>query len=310
MFLLLGNFLLLLTIGMLLKEGASFTEVLRRTGPDVAPIVLAGLGMAAIVFTGAIDISIASIIAVAGTVFGILVKRGAPPSVCYAACWLTAWGLSLFNGWLVRVSRIPAIVITLAGLAFYRGLGLILADICIPNFSGNISIPDDAYHGPGKLYAGWILLLVLVAASCWETFGRTPRRWLALGSSEEACLLSGLQPARILQSAFCAGGLFLGLAALIYVTRIQAIEPSRLALGFELQVIGAVVLGGTNIFGGEGSFAGTVLGGLFLYFISQLLVYAGVNPYFQEAITGAVIISVIGLDCGLHRRRKLLEELA
>ena len=83
-----------------------------------------------------------------------------------------------------------------------------------------------------------------------------------------------------------------------------------MALGFELQVIGAVVLGGTNIFGGEGSFTGTALGAFFLYFTSQVLTYAGVNPYFQEAVTGAIIIGVIGLDCTLHRRRKLLEELA
>jgi len=81
-----------------------------------------------------------------------------------------------------------------------------------------------------------------------------------------------------------------------------------MALGFELQVIGAVVLGGTNIFGGEGSFLGTVLGAFFLYFISQVLTYSGASPYSQDAITGAVIVLVIGLDCALHRRRKLLED--
>ena len=83
-----------------------------------------------------------------------------------------------------------------------------------------------------------------------------------------------------------------------------------MALGFELQVIGAVVLGGTNIFGGEGSYAGTVLGAFFLYFTAEVLIYAGVSPYFQEVIVGAVIIVVIGLDCGWHRRQKRLEELA
>ncbi len=189
-------------------------------------------------------------------------------------------------------------------------MALVSADIGIPNFSGNISIPDEAFHSPGKLYAGRILLFALLAALLWEAFAKTPRRWLALGSSEEACRLLGLSPGRILQSAFLASGIFLGLAALIFVTRVQYIEPARLALSFELQVIGAVVLGGTNIFGGEGSFAGTVLGAFFLYFTAQVLTYAGVNPYFQEAVTGAIIIGVIGLDCALHRRRKLLEELA
>jgi ribose/xylose/arabinose/galactoside ABC-type transport system permease subunit len=309
-FLLAGNLLLLLAICMSLKEGGSFANVLKRCGPDVAPVILAGLGMTGIIFAGAIDLSIASIVVVAGTVFGILVHRGFDPPVCYAAGFVAAWGLAMLNGGLVRSLKIPAIIITLAGLTFYRGAALILADIGIPNFGGNISIPDEAYHSLGKLYAGWILLFTLVAALLWEAFAKTPRRWLALGSSEEACRLLGLSPGRILQSAFFASGIFLGLAALIFVTRVQYIEPARLGLGFELQVIGAVVLGGTNIFGGEGSFAGTVLGAFFLYFTSQVLTYAGVNPYFQEAVTGAIIIGVIGLDCALHRRRKLLEQLA
>jgi ribose/xylose/arabinose/galactoside ABC-type transport system permease subunit len=309
-FLFTGNLLLLLAIWFLLKEGASFSDVLKRCGPDVAPVVLAGLGMAGIIFTGAIDLSVASIIAVAGTIFGIFVHRGFSPPVCYVATFAAAWSLSMLNGHFIRSLKIPAIIITLAGLTFYRGVALILADLGIPNFGGNISVPHEVYQAPGKLYSGWILLFVLAVAFLWEGFAKTPRRWLALGSSEEACRLLGLRPGGILQSAFCAGGIFLGLAALIFVTRVQYIEPARLALGFELQVIGAVVLGGTNIFGGEGSFSGTVLGAFFLYFTVQVLTYAGVNPYFQEAATGAIIIGVIGLDCALHRRRKLLEELA
>jgi ribose/xylose/arabinose/galactoside ABC-type transport system permease subunit len=273
-------------------------------------VVLAGLGLTGIIYTGAIDLSIASIIAVAGTVFGILVQRQWPPLPCFTACVLTAWGLSAWNGFLVRRLNMPAIIITLAGLALYRGVALILGDIAIPNFGGSLDVPWESYHAPGKNFAGWILLAALIGALVWEWFARTPRRWLALGSSEEACRLAGLDSRAILQSAFNVGGVFLGLAALIYVTQIQFIEPARMALGFELQVIGAVILGGTNIFGGEGSYAGTTLGALFLYFTSQWMTYAGVSPYFQEAITGALIIGVIGTDCALHRRRKLLEELA
>jgi ribose/xylose/arabinose/galactoside ABC-type transport system permease subunit len=309
-FLLAGNALLLLAIGALLKAGGSFALVLTRAGPEVAPVVLAGLGMTALIFTGAIDLSIASMIVVAGTVFGILVERGHSPSLCFAACGFTACALSLLNGWLVRGLRVPVIIVTLAGLTIYRGLAHILADVAIPNFGGNITVHAEAYHTPGKVLAGWILFATLAAALAWEHFAKAPRRWLALGSSEEACRLLGLNPGRILQSAFLANGVFLGLAALLYVTRVQVIEPARMALGFELQVIGAVVLGGTNIFGGEGSFLGTVLGAFFLYFVSQVLVYANVSAYFQDAIAGAIIVGVIGLDCLLHRKRKLLEELA
>jgi len=120
----------------------------------------------------------------------------------------------------------------------------------------------------------------------------------------------GLNPKRIQLSAFVAGGIFFALAVLVYVTRVQAIEPARMALGFELQVIAAVILGGTNIFGGEGSYLGTLLGAIFLYLVSQVLVYAGASAYVQDAITGAVILVIISVDCSLHRPAKLMEELA
>jgi ribose/xylose/arabinose/galactoside ABC-type transport system permease subunit len=310
LFLLAGNAALLAAIALTMKQGASFAEVLARCGPNIAPGVLAGFGLTGIICAGAIDLSIASIIVMAGTVFGILVHRHWAPLPSFAACAATAWGLSACNGLLIRKLNLPAIIVTLAGLALYRGLALILADAVIPDFGGSLDVPLEAYHAPGKMFAGFILLAALLGALTWEWFARTPRHWLALGSSEEACRLAGLDPRAILQSAFSVGGVFLGLAALLYVTQVQFIEPARMALGFELQVIGAVILGGTNIFGGEGSYAGTALGALFLYFTAQWMTYAGISPYFQEAITGAILIAVIGADCALHRRRKLLEELA
>ena len=290
-------------------ERASFADELARLGPNLAPHVLAGLGLTAIIFTGAIDLSIGGIVAVAGTVFGILHERGASPSVCFGACAATALALSSLNGWLIRLLRIPAVIVTLAGLTFYRGVALVLADVCLPGFSGQISVQDAAYHTPGKDYAGWILLAAISIALIWEVCGKRPRTWLALGSSPAACRLKGLRPDAILQSAFIAGGAFLGLAALTYSTNRLTIEPTRMALGFELQVIGAVVLGGTNIFGGQGTFAGTVLGGAFLYLIGQFMLYVGVSEYWQTGLQGAMILLVIGADCALHRREKLLEEL-
>ncbi len=309
-FLLAGNFLLLLTIFFLLKRGSSFSEVLNRLPGDIAPSTLAGFALTGIIFTGAIDLSIASIIALAGTAFAAVVKHGAPPIPAFVCCFAIAWGLVSSNGFIISRSRIPAIIITLAGLPFYRGIALMLAEVAVPAFSGNIQIADESFHSPGKAYAGIILLFGIVVALLLDGFGKSSRLWLALGNSPEACHLMGLNPARILNSAFLVGGFFLGLSALIYVTRVQAVEPARMALGFELQAIAAVILGGTNIFGGEGSYLGTLLGALFLYLISQVLVYAGTSAYLQDAISGAIILIIIGTDCALHRRAKLMEELS
>jgi ribose/xylose/arabinose/galactoside ABC-type transport system permease subunit len=262
-------------------------------------VALAGIALTGIVAAGAIDLSIGAILAVAGVVFGALFHHGAPPAVCFAGCFATAWLLLAFDGFLIRALKIPAIILTLAGLSFYRGLALVLAEVSIDDFGGSLAIQNEAYQSPGKLYAGSILLFAVAVALLWDAFGKTPRTWLALGCSAEACRLQGLRPGRVLQSAYWAGGFFLGLAALVDVTNRQIMEPARHAQDFELDVIGAVVLGGTNIF----------LGAFLLYFVREGLVYAGVGEYYRRAVQGAVIILVIGVNCALNRRRKLLSEL-
>ncbi len=295
---------------MMIQEGGSFREVVLRAGPNVAPTVLAGFALTVIIYTGAIDLSIGSIIVVAGTVFGVLSAQESGPIVAFVGCLITTCVLCSFNGWLIHRLAIPAIIVTLGGLTFYRGIALILADIGMENFSGFISITNESYQWPGKKLAGFILLFGTLTALVLEWYSRTIRHFLALGSSEEACQILGLNPGAILQKAFFVSGCFLSAAALVYVTRLQTIEPSRMARGFELEVIGAVVVGGTNIFGGEGSFIGTLLGAFFLYFVREMLVYAGISAYFQDVVTGCIIIGIIGIDCRLHKRRKRMEELA
>lgn len=311
LFLIIGDVLLLSFVLSFAARNpeSSVTREFLSIANNAAPVLLAGIGLTGIVFTGAIDLSIGAILAVAGTVFGICYSRGVGPAPSFVACFATAFALSAFNGFLVRLLRVPAIIVTLAGLTFYRGMALILADSVVTDFGGQFSILNEAYRAPGRDYAGAILLGTIVIALIWELCGRMPRSWLALGNSETACRLKGLNPGRVLHSAFAAGGCFLGLAAVTFVTNLQTIEPSRIARNFELDVIGGVVLGGTNIFGGEGSFLGTLLGGLFLYLVGQTMIYAGISEYWRTAVQGAVILAVIGIDCAFHKKQKRLEEL-
>lgn len=307
--LLLGNGVLLLAIRLLLREGSSAGEVFANAVADATPGLLAALGLTGIVWTGSLDLSLGSMVALGGTVFAILAAKGAPPLACFAACVLTCTALSLLNGAASRALRLPTILWTLGARTIYRGLALVLAPLCVAGFSGNFVVPAAVYQSPGKVHAPWILLGGALLLLVWEANGKTPRLWLALGCSEQACRLQGLSPGRIQMSAFLVGGVYLGLAALVQVTQAQAIEPARFAIGLELPVLGAVVLGGSNIFGGEGSYLGTILGASFLYFLGQLLAYAGVNVYWREVAVGAAIVAVIGLDCLLQKRRRRLEEL-
>ncbi len=310
-FLLFGNALLLgfIYICTLNIEGASFYNDLKPIPITLSPIIIAGLGLTGIIYAGGIDLSISAIIVVAGTVFGILFHHQYSPWVCFLGCFLTAVSLSCWNGLLIRMLKISPIIITLAGLQFYRGLALILADSLIPNFGGGLTVQAADYQTPAKEYAVWILGVTVIAALLWEACGKTHRQFLALGCSREACRIAGLNPGRIQLLSYFVGGIFLGIAALLYVTNQQVIEPARMAVGFELSVIAAVVLGGTNIFGGEGTLLGTILGALFLYLIDPAMLYAGVNEYYRTAIPGLMIVAVIGFDCAVHRRQKLLDEL-
>lgn len=307
--LLCANGALLLRLATLLREGTTLTEVLAVALTNLGPPLFCALGLTGIIWTGALDLSVGSIVAVAASVFGVLVQHEVSPFLAFAGCVLTCVGLAGLNGAVSHWLRIPPILWTLGARAIYRGLALILANVAIPRWSGNISIAEEAYHAPGKLYAGPILFLGVGLAIAWERWGKTPRLWLALGGSEEACRLQGLAAGRLLVGAFTCGGFFLGLSALLLVTQVQAIEPARLAQGIELSAIGAVVLGGTNIFGGEGSYLGTLLGAVFLYLLGQILVFENVSVYWRELVSGGAIVLVIGLDCLLTRRRRRLEEL-
>ncbi len=314
--LLAGNVGLLLVIFACLVPGDTVPGAVSRLGTvlvdtprNIAPEMLAAIGLTAIIWTGAIDLSIGSVMAVGGAVFAMGYSHGAPPVVCFGGCLLAAGGLVAGNGLLARWLEIPALIVTLAGLAAYRGLALVLVNVGVPGFDGNLTVPEEIFRVPGRDWAGWFLLVAVGGALWCESFGRLPRLWLAHGSSPAACRLQGLDLPRLAISAFLFGGFYLGLGGVLYVSNQQTIDPARMALGFELSVIAAVVLGGTNIFGGEGSFLGTLLGVLFLYLARQTLIYAFDDPHARQAVEGALILGVIGFDCVLHRTEHRMEEL-
>ena len=311
-----GNIVLLVVIFACLMSGDTISGAVSRLGTvladtprNIAPEMLAAIGLTAIIWTGALDLSIGSVLAVGGAVFAMGYSHGAHPLICFGGCLLAAGGLVACNGLLAHWLRIPALIVTLAGLAAYRGLALVLVNVGVPGFDGNLTVPEEIYRVPGRDWAAWILLVAVGAAVASELLCRLPRLWLAHGSSRSACRLHGLDLSRLAFSAFLFGGFYVGLGGMLYVSNQQTIDPARMALGFELSVIAAVVLGGTNIFGGAGSFLGTLLGVLFLYLARQTLIYALDDVHARQAFEGALILGVIGFDCVLHRGEQRMEEL-
>ncbi len=226
---------------------------------DVWELALCALPMTLIIITGGIDLSVGATMALSGVVLGLLFESGANPYNAAAAALAVGAACGALNGWFVTVVRVHPLIVTLATLAAYRGVaeGISLAR----SISG---FPDSfAALGTGAL-AGFpvpSLVFLTLALAAGVVLARTPLglSLYAVGHNETAARFSGIRVDRIKLLLYTCSGLIAALAAVIYVAR-RNTAKADIGSGLELDVITAVVLGGTSIFGGSGRIAGTVLG--------------------------------------------------
>ncbi len=257
---------------------------------------LIALAMALVIITGEIDLSVASIIALASTLMGLVLHTfGAPTPVLVLVGILTGLACGAFNGFLVTGLKLPSIVVTIGTMSLFRGIAyIVLGD---QSFGG---YPRDfAWFGQG--YVWWVisfeLVLFLVAAVIFyvllhhTNFGR---RVFAIGNNATAAQFSGVRVDRIKFVLFCLTGLMSGIAAVLLTARLGSTRPS-IAQGFELEVITMVVLGGVSILGGAGSIIGVVLAALIIGLVTFGLGLLNVPGIVMSIFTGSLLIVVIAL---------------
>jgi len=204
----------------------------------------------------------------------------------------------------VAFARVPALVITLGTLYVYRGVTLTWAG------SDRIDAGDmpRTFLGLGTRQVLGIPVLTIVAAVVLAAVGyymytsRGGRQLYAIGSDPDAAALQGLPVRRRLLGAFALGGALAGLAGVMFAARYGTVS-SGAGTGMELQVVGAVVVGGVAIFGGSGTVAGAALGAMLLLTINRALPVVGIPDFWQRAVVGALIIGAIALDRVLANRR-------
>lgn len=273
---------------------------------DTAILVILALGQTAVILTRSIDLSVAANLAFAGMAVAML--NEAHPELPLLVLILTAVAigavLGAINGVLVWRLEIPPIVVTLATLTIFRGMAFVLsrgewvnAHEMTPAF---LQLPRTLVLGLPLLT--WIALaVVLIAALVLRT---TPlgRAFYAAGGNPVAAVYAGIDVGRTRFWAFCIAGLLAGLSGYLWVAR-YAVAYVDIALGFELSVIAACVIGGVSIMGGVGSVAGTVLGCLFLGIIRNALPVVNVSPFWQMAISGAVIIAAVAINARADRKK-------
>jgi rhamnose transport system permease protein len=261
------------------------------------------LGMTFIIISANIDLSVASALALVGAVAGVLFfDLSIPMGLSIALALLLSLGLGAFNGLFVTRMKLPALAVTLATLALYRGAAQVLVgddsrpklawsrDIVFPEwFVGihRIYIPGTSIPLPLVIFIVLAIILGIVLHK--TTFGR----WVyAIGTNEEAARYAGVPINRVKMAIFMLMGLLSGLAGLIMVSRLSVARYDH-ARGWELDVITAVVLGGADIFGGRGTMFGTVAAFFLIIFLRTGMGVANVKAESQLAVIGTLLIVAI-----------------
>ena len=261
-----------------------------------APLVVGAVAMTFVVTTGGIDLSIGSQVALVNAVAAIALAAGLPWPMVVLALLAGGAAVGAVQGWFVAAQGIPSFIVTLAGLSALRGFALLLTQ--------GYSIPIPTGIGFEALGRGWVLGIPLPAilAACVALLGwfvlewtRYGRQVTAIGSNPEAARRVGMPARRVGISVYAITGAASALAGLIIAARLGS-GSSNAAVGFELDVIAAVVLGGTSLFGGRGTVLGTGLGALTIAIIGNGLILAHISPFYTQIVTGGIILAAIWLN--------------
>ncbi|HEY0765891.1 MAG TPA: ABC transporter permease, partial [Pyrinomonadaceae bacterium] len=271
---------------------------LRDLAMNNAAVLLVAIGMTMVIISGEIDISVGSQFAVCTYLTGALAKAGMPIVFVLPCVMLAGVAMSAVAGSLVAWLRMPSIVVTLALMVAWRdGLRWATEGAWIQDLPSNFQWVGLG-QTQGELLLIAITALVFVAFAWALSNVAGGRSFYAVGSDAEAARLAGIDPRRVVFGAFALTGALVGLAAVLNATRFS-IVPSNAGMGLELKAIAAVVVGGTAITGGRGRLAGTLIGVALLGTIGTALTFLGINPFWEKAIQGAVILAAVMSDVAL-----------
>ncbi|GAC1322639.1 MAG: ABC transporter permease [Chloroflexota bacterium] len=303
-------FLVLLVLGFSLRTPRFFsTGNFRDILLDISLLVIVAAGETMVIISRNIDLSVGSIMGFGAFVAGVLVKDypHAPVAAILVVGIIVGAGLGLINGVLVAVGALPAIIATLGTLFIYRGATFLLGQHTTAGgqvYSQELtsSFTDLATNSilgvPNLIFFAAVVACLFGYTLRYTRFGR---RIYAVGSNPNAAVLAGVNVRRTTLAVFVLSGALAGLASVLYAARFANVTTTE-ASGFELQAIAAVVIGGTNIFGGSGSIVGTVLGALLLGSIGNYLAVSGLSEFWQRVVQGAIILAAIVVDALINRR--------
>lgn len=278
---------------------------------DLMEKAIMALPMTLIIISGEIDLSVASTLGLASVVLGVTVKAGIPLGLGIPLVLILGAAAGLLNGLLVTRLGLPSLVVTVGTLGLYRGLAyVVLGDQAVSTFPtaftdfGFGDVPGTLIPWPFVVFA--LLAVIFLVLLHWSWIGR---QIYAVGNNKEAARFAGIRVAQLKLALFVLSGLFAALAGIIFTARFSSARPDN-ALGFELDVVTIVLLGGVNIFGGRGTLVGVILSLFVIGAVRNALGLANISGDIQNIVVGTLLIfSVLGpniaqsVQATLTRRR-------
>jgi ribose transport system permease protein len=298
-----GLFILCIALWMATPHFATVSNLVNVVQQSTIIGVIA-VGMTFVIITGGIDLSVGSIVALAGITFGTLVQANLAWPLAAAAALVVGTSCGAMNGALITIGRLPPFIATLGMMSVARGSALMLSDgRPISGYSSGFrTLATGSLAG---IPLPVIIMLVLYGAAHFVLTRVTLGRYTyAIGGNEEATALSGVNVHRYKTVVYCISGFVSALASLLLVARLDSAQPIA-GMSYELDAIAAVVIGGSSLLGGSGSVVGTLIGALIMSVLRNGLNLLGVSSYLQQVAIGTVIVVAVVVDMALRRRASL-----
>ena len=263
---------------------------------------IVAVGMTFVILSGGIDLSVGSIVALAGVVLGLALRDEQPLALALALTLAAGLVCGLVNGLLVSLGGLPPFIVTLGTMSIARGAALLVTEgRPISGFAASFRVLATGRVGfvPAPVIATAVVYLAAHVALAGTTFGRYV---YAIGGNEEATRLSGVAVRFHKTMIYGVSGLMSAIAAVILTARLNSAQPIA-GMMYELDAIAATVIGGTSLMGGDGTLAGTLVGALIMGVLRNGLNLLGVSSFLQQIVIGGVIVVAVLLDTVLKRNR-------
>lgn len=272
------------------------------TARSFSAIAVAGIGVSMIIITGGIDLSIGSAYGLAGVISAMLVVSGMPLIPGILGGMLLGSVVGALNGLMVVYLKLPPFIATMGTMQIARGVCYIITQgYPVNNLPAEYTVLGQGYL-LGIPVPIWVMVFVAILFAIFLNMTTTGRRIFALGGNEEATRISGINTKRLKVLVYTLGAALAGLAGIITASKLGVGQPTA-GIGFEMDAIAAVVIGGASLSGGEGTVTGTIIGAAIIGVLRNALVLLAVDSYWQTLIIGCVIILAVTID-QLRKGRK------